>query len=353
MQGSEGAKVMTMMQYSEGAKVMRMMQCSEGEKAMRRKQYSEDAKVMRMIQGNEGVKAMIIIEFSEGNKVMRMMQNSEGANVIRMMRCSEGANVIRMMRCSEGANVIRMMRCSEGANVIRMMRGFPPVSFPELLENDWALLAFPQQLEVMGLVLISQTPAQTKQCHLLSQRVAYCSRTYYGETFKVHNKTDPNNLAYTQYSLGLHTDLPCLSYKPGVQLLHCISQIEGDGGDNLFVDSFQAAAIFRSLHPDRFNLLVKTPVVFSDTGVEDGQKFHIANQTSVICLDEAGNIATVNMNNICRDFINLAPADVFGWYEALYVFSNILNHPQNVISYKLKPGMSITTFVFGTLISIL
>ncbi|KAK8734026.1 hypothetical protein OTU49_006306 [Cherax quadricarinatus] len=214
----------------------------------------------------------------------------------------------------------------------------PRVSFPELLENDWALLAFLQQLEVMGLVLISQTPAQTKQCHLLSQRVAYCSRTYYGETFKVHNKTDPNNLAYTQYSLGLHTDLPCLSYKPGVQLLHCISQIEGDGGDNLFVDSFQAAAIFRSLHPDRFNLLVKTPVVFSDTGVEDGQKFHIANQTSVICLDEAGNIATVNMNNICRDFINLAPADVFGWYEALYVFSNILNHPQNVISYKLKPG---------------
>ncbi|KAK8718651.1 hypothetical protein OTU49_014572, partial [Cherax quadricarinatus] len=57
-----------------------------------------------------------------------------------------------------------------------------------------------------------------------------------------------------------------------------------------------------------------------------------------LSLDEAGDIMTVNINNMLRDFINLAPADVAGWYEALYVFWDILNHPQNVISYKLKPG---------------
>ncbi|XP_069938117.1 gamma-butyrobetaine dioxygenase-like, partial [Cherax quadricarinatus] len=113
------------------------------------------------------------------------------------------------------------------AETVRMKQKFwgcelsedlPRASFPELLENDWALLSFLQQLEVMGLVLISQTPAQTKQCQLLSQRVAYCSRTQYGETFKVHNKTNPNNLAYTHFNLDLHTDQPCLSYKPGVSV---------------------------------------------------------------------------------------------------------------------------------------
>ena len=71
----------------------------------------------------------------------------------------------------------------------------------------------------------------------------------------VRSKPDANNLAYTGASLGLHTDLPYYRYTPGVQFLHCISQAQGPGGDNVFSDGFSVAEKMRADFPSEFELL--------------------------------------------------------------------------------------------------
>ena len=89
----------------------------------------------------------------------------------------------------------------------------------------------------------------------------------------MRTKADPNNLAYTGAGLGewllrvavlvtmsthdpgLHTDLPYYRYTPGVQFLHCISQAQGLGGDNVFSDGFSVAEKMRADFPSEFELL--------------------------------------------------------------------------------------------------
>ena len=66
---------------------------------------------------------------------------------------------------------------------------------------------------------------------------------------------EANNLAYTSATLGLHTDLPYYSYTPGVQLLHCLSQAQAEGGENVFADGFAAAEKIRADFPAQFELL--------------------------------------------------------------------------------------------------
>lgn len=234
------------------------------------------------------------------------------------------------------ASTIRLKEALWGCE---LSENLPEASFPELLEDDRALLRFLQQLEVVGLVFVTDTPTQQRQLHRLAHRVTNIKKTNYGETFLVHNKPDPNNLAYTSVNLDMHCDLPYMAYKPGVQLLHCISQFPGPGGSNMFADSFHGGKILRSLHPLKFNILASTPVDFIDVGVEDDQEYHFINQEPLISVHNDGEMKTVNLNNMVRDsFFRVPPLEVNGWYEALLTFRDILYDPQNCITYKMKAG---------------
>ncbi len=50
----------------------------------------------------------------------------------------------------------------------------------------------------------------------LLKRVAFPKLTHYNETFDVVAKHEPNNIAYTPDTIGLHVDLPYYEYGPGV-----------------------------------------------------------------------------------------------------------------------------------------
>ncbi len=51
----------------------------------------------------------------------------------------------------------------------------------------------------------------------LASRVGFTKTTHYGDYFEVHSKGDPNNLAYTNSTLGLHLDEPHYYYTPSVR----------------------------------------------------------------------------------------------------------------------------------------
>ena len=83
-------------------------------------------------------------------------------------------------------------------------------------------------------------------------------------------KTDKNavNLAYTAGKLNLHTDLPYYILPPGIQLLHCIHQYNGLGGQSLLADGFLIAKQMKEEFPQHYELMVNTPIEFTDVGMD-------------------------------------------------------------------------------------
>lgn len=218
-------------------------------------------------------------------------------------------------------------------------KDMPQVHFSDLLANDAAFLKFLQDVEELGLCIVKDAPARSGELERLTKRIGHMKRTHYGLTFSVKVKPNANNLAYTEKSLNLHVDQPYLEFKPGVQLLHCISQCEGYGGDSLLVDSFCVAEKLREMHPEKFKVLTDTLVDFYDIGVEDGTNFHVINQEPTIKLDESGEIKTVSFNNMVRDsHFGCQPEQTMVWYDAMMNYHDLLADPQYAITYKMSEG---------------
>lgn len=215
----------------------------------------------------------------------------------------------------------------------------PRASFPELLQSNSALLTFLETLEIMGLVLVTNVPTQMDEINYLTKRIGHLQKTHYGETFEVISKLSPNNLAYTGDSLDLHTDLPFVEHKPGIQLLHCIKQFKGEGGDTLLTDGFAAAMKLRAANKKHFDTLAQTLVNFVDIGIDDGTKFHASLRTPVIELDPEGTVRNINWNQMTRDSrFHVSSETVKEWYAACLAFKELLYDAENLVTFKLQAG---------------
>ena len=57
-------------------------------------------------------------------------------------------------------------------------------------------------------------------------------------------------------------------------MLHCISQVPTEGGDNIFSDAFYTVEILRRDYPEYFKMLTTVEIDFHDIGT-DAYKFHM------------------------------------------------------------------------------
>ncbi|XP_045107579.1 gamma-butyrobetaine dioxygenase-like [Portunus trituberculatus] len=227
----------------------------------------------------------------------------------------------------------------------------PRASFSELFQSDSSLLAFLEDLETLGVVLVSDVPTEVDQIHLLSNHIGHMKKTHYGLMWLL---PDPNNLAYTGDSLDLHTDLPYLQDKPGIQLLHCIKQFTSEGGDTQLADGFSAALKLQEMNPKYYEILTQTMVDFVDFGIEDGRKFYaswralrlalfplpVIHCNMLRCrLDAEGTVKNINWNQMTRDScFGVSSEAATLWYEATLTFRDIIQDENNLITRKLQPG---------------
>jgi alpha-ketoglutarate-dependent taurine dioxygenase len=110
--------------------------------------------------------------------------------------------------------------------------------------REW-LLRLVQQGSHSCVMSRQPTPAFSRPWHLRIGRVA---ETNYGLVFDVRAVPQPENLAYSDVGLGLHTDNPYREPVPGFQALHTLVAAP-DGGDNLFADGWALAAHLRDTDP--------------------------------------------------------------------------------------------------------
>ena len=58
-----------------------------------------------------------------------------------------------------------------------------------------------------------------------------------------------------------------------MQILHCIEQAKGEGGENHFVDGFKIAEHLRTVAPDAFEVLSTVSFTFDDIGRDEYGEF--------------------------------------------------------------------------------
>jgi alpha-ketoglutarate-dependent taurine dioxygenase len=159
------------------------------------------------------------------------------------------------------------------------------------------------------------------------------AETNYGLLFDVRSVPQPENLAYSDLGLGLHTDNPYREPVPGFQALHALVT-SPEGGDSLFTDGWALAAQLRDTAPDAFRLLTGTALPFHYRS-SDADLYA---ERPLIQLSCGGEVTAVHYNNRSIAPLKLAARDAPAFYAAYRRFAALLREPRLQLRLKLADG---------------
>jgi alpha-ketoglutarate-dependent taurine dioxygenase len=157
--------------------------------------------------------------------------------------------------------------------------------------------------------------------------------TNYGLVFDVRSVPQPENLAYSDLGLGLHTDNPYREPVPGFQALHALVAAP-DGGDSLFADGYALAEHLRATDSDAFARLTQTPVPFHYRS-KDAELYA---ERPLIQLSCCGDVTAVHYNGRSIAPLRLSARDAAAFYAAYRRFAMLLREPTLQLKFKLTDG---------------
>ena len=210
-----------------------------------------------------------------------------------------------------------------------------PIDARAYLEDDRALHAALSGVARFGLVLLSGAGDEPEMLERIVARFGFVRETNYGRLFTVRAKPQPENLAFTDQALELHTDNPYRDPCPTLQLLHVIEADDAGGGESLFVDGFAHAEALRARDPAAFALLAAQPVGFAYAEAS-GARWAV--RAPVLELDGAGEVAAVRVNHRSLVVPALAAGRMEAWYAAYLDYVRALHAPDTGYARRLAAG---------------
>ncbi len=235
-------------------------------------------------------------------------------------------------------------------------------------------------LHQLGLLVVDGVPDDDEGAvRRIANQIGNIQTTFYGELFDVVSKAKAENVAYTNVFLGLHQDLLYMREPPHIQLLHCLRN-DAAGGESLFSDSVRAAIEMQLHHRAEATALARLSVRYHYE--RNGHFYYYARPV----INVAGHTASGAVSYgpaadhvICTswsppfqdtfgpvsDYVGgrlpaLDPSDsdaaaaAFGsfgvgadaarltaWHAAARRFSGLLEHPDNLLEFKLQPGQCV------------
>jgi gamma-butyrobetaine dioxygenase len=184
-----------------------------------------------------------------------------------------------------------------------------------------------------GLAFLSDVPATESAILEVMPLVGRVLDTNYGYTFDVRSVPQPDNLAYSDLGLGLHTDNPYREPVPGFQALHALIP-SSEGGQSVFADGFALAEHLRASAPDAFALLTTTAVPFHYRS----QDADLYAERPLIQLSTAGEVTAVHYNSRSVAPLNVTAGDARGFYGAYRHFARLLREPRFQLRTRLGSG---------------
>jgi [2-(trimethylamino)ethyl]phosphonate dioxygenase len=184
-----------------------------------------------------------------------------------------------------------------------------------------------------GLAFLSDVAATESAILEVMPLVGRVLDTNYGLTFDVRSVPQPDNLAYSDLGLGLHTDNPYREPVPGFQALHALLP-SSEGGESLFADGFALAAHLRATAPDAFVLLATTAVAFHYRSPDAD----LYAERPLIQLSTGGEVTAVHYNSRSIAPLNVTAGDAPRFYDAYRRFARLLREPRFQLRTRLGGG---------------
>jgi len=184
-----------------------------------------------------------------------------------------------------------------------------------------------------GLAFLADLPATEAALLETIPLVGRVFETNYGRTFDVRSVPQPENLAYSDLGLGLHTDNPYREPVPGFQVLHVLTA-SSEGGESLFADGFALAEHLRATAPEAFARLAGTTVPFHYRS-RDADLYA---ERPIIALGADGAINAVHYNSRSIAPLVLAARDTVLFYGAYRRFAQLLRETRWQLRTRLEPG---------------
>jgi alpha-ketoglutarate-dependent taurine dioxygenase len=204
------------------------------------------------------------------------------------------------------------------------------------LHTPGVRLAWLTRLLQQGLAFLEEVPAQADALLGAMPLVGRVLETNYGLTFDVRSVPQPENLAYSDLGLGLHTDNPYRDPVPGFQALHALIP-SNEGGESIFADGFALAAHLRDTAPEAFTLLTTTAVPF----LYRSGDAELYAERPLIQLATSGAIAAVHYNSRSIAPLALSAAQTPHFYAAYRRFAALLREAR----WQLRTRLGAETVV--------
>jgi alpha-ketoglutarate-dependent taurine dioxygenase len=189
------------------------------------------------------------------------------------------------------------------------------------------------RLVQQGIAFLRDVPQTDSAILEAMAPIGRVAETNYGLVFDVRAVPQPENLAYSDLGLGLHTDNPYREPVPGFQALHTLLAAP-DGGDNLFADGLAIAAHLRDTDPETFAVLTRTAVPFRYRS----QQAELFAERPLIALDCTGAIVAVHYNSRSIAPLRLPAAECRLFYAAYRRFGELLREPAFQLTTRLAQG---------------
>jgi gamma-butyrobetaine dioxygenase len=210
---------------------------------------------------------------------------------------------------------------------------FAWASLEELRGDSVAKLRWLTRLLQTGVAFLSGVPSTESAILDAMALVGRVCETNYGQVFDVRSVPLPENLAYSDLGLGLHTDNPYREPVPGFQALHALLA-SPDGGESVFADGFALSNQLRAVDPRAFDILTRTPVPFHYRS-KDAELYA---ERPLIQLSCRGEVNAVHYNNRSIAPLRIEPRAAADFYRAYRRFAELLREPGHQLRFALKDG---------------
>jgi gamma-butyrobetaine dioxygenase len=206
-------------------------------------------------------------------------------------------------------------------------------TFEQMRADPEARLLWLTRLLQDGIAFLREVPREDSGVLGAASLVGQVAETNYGLVFDVRSVPQPENLAYSDLGLGLHTDNPYREPVPGFQLLH-VKVASDEGGESLFADGFAIAEHLRATEPECFKLLTQTAVPF----LYRSKDAELYAERPFIQLAVDGSVVAVHYNNRSIAPMRLPAGETEPFYASYRAFARLLREPRFQLQLHLSDG---------------
>ncbi|CAI7632039.1 unnamed protein product [Penicillium pancosmium] len=219
---------------------------------------------------------------------------------------------------------------------------YPEVEFEKVMFNDASVKDWLEKIQTLGFCFIKGVPIDPEATKALIERIAFVRHTHYGGFWDFTADLTFKDTAYTNESLGVHTDNTYFTDPARLQLFHLLSHTDGSGGESLLVDGLAAASTLLKRHPEYYRTLIQVRQPWHASGNEDVciQPSSMAPVFSIH--PDRGRLYQIRWNNYDRAPKSDWPLETQKqWYEAAQCYDDILNERRRRIQTQLQPGTAL------------